>query len=121
MSHAFRAVAEESCEAAALTRTFRKPGRSTSPARIRSAVLLARIYDVLPQLCPARGCQMRILAFLTDPPVVSAILLHVELPHQPRPISPPRSPPQRDFLNQTPAFDPTDAECDQSVPEEFED
>jgi hypothetical protein len=29
----------------------------TSPARIRWAVLLARIYDVLPLLCPACGGQ----------------------------------------------------------------
>jgi len=54
-----------------------------SPARIRWAVLLARIYDVLPLLCPACGGEMRILAFLTDPPVVSAILLHLDLPHKP--------------------------------------
>jgi hypothetical protein len=39
-----------------------------SPARIRWAVLLARIYDVLPLLCAACGGKMRILAFLTDPP-----------------------------------------------------
>jgi hypothetical protein len=28
------------------------------------------------------GGEMRILAFLTDPPVVSAILLHLDLPHR---------------------------------------
>jgi hypothetical protein len=48
-----------------------------SPARIRWAVLLARICDVLPLLCPACGGDMKILAFLTDPPVVSAILRDV--------------------------------------------
>jgi C4-type Zn-finger protein len=42
--------------------------------KIRWAVLLARIYDVLPLLCPACGGELRILAFLTDPPVVSAIM-----------------------------------------------
>jgi hypothetical protein len=46
-------------------------------------VLLARVYEVLPLLCSGhrakrgRGAEMRILAFLTDPPVVSAILLHL--------------------------------------------
>jgi hypothetical protein len=65
-----------------------------SPARIRWAVLLARIYDVLPLLCPACGAEMRILTFLTDPPVVSAILLHLDLPHKPPPLSPARGPPQ---------------------------
>jgi len=52
--------------------------RSASPARIRWAVLLARIYEVLPLLCPACGGSMKILAFLTDPPVLSAILVHLE-------------------------------------------
>ena len=46
------------------------PARPTNPARIRWAALLARIYEVLPLLCPACGGQMRILAFLTDPPTV---------------------------------------------------
>ena len=91
------------------------------------AVLLARIYDVLPLLCPACGGEMRILAFLTDPPVVSAILLHLDLPHTPPPLSPARGPPQSDLLigllDQTPAFDPAepdpipDFEVDQSGPD----
>ena len=55
---------------------------------------------------------MRILTFLTDPPVVSAILLH--LPHKPPPLSPARGPPQSDLLtrllDQTPAFDPAEPE-----------
>jgi hypothetical protein len=90
-------------------------------------VLLARIYGVLPLLCPACGGQMKILAFLTDPPVVSSILLHLDLPHQPPPLSPARGPPQGDFLlDQTSAFDPTETEpvpeviFDQSLPDEFE-
>jgi hypothetical protein len=41
-------------------------------------VLLARIYDVLPLVCPACSGHMKILAFLTDPPVLSAILLHLD-------------------------------------------
>jgi hypothetical protein len=106
-----------------------EPGRPpTNPTRIRWAVLLERIYEVLPLLCPACGGQMRVLAFLTDPPLVSAILLHLELPHRPPPISPARGPPQGDFLlDQTPAFDPADGEpmpdfvFDQSLPVKFED
>ena len=102
--------------------------RPASSARIRWAVLLARIYEVLPLHCPACGGTMTILAFLTDPPVVSTILLHLELPHRPPPISPARGPPQGDFLlDQTPAFDPAHGEpmpdfvFDQSLPVEFED
>ena len=43
-----------------------EPSRPANPARIRWAVLLARIYGVLPLLCPACGGPMRVLAFLTD-------------------------------------------------------
>jgi len=100
----------------------------TSQARIQWAVLLARIYEVLPLLCPSCGGQMTILAFLTDPPVVRAILLHLELPHLPPPISPARGPPQGDFLlDQTPDFDPAEAQpipevvFDQSLPDHFDD
>ena len=67
---------------------------------------------------------MKILAFLTDPPVVSSILLH----HLPPPLSPARGPPQGDFLfDQTPECDATEAESvpdfifDQSLPEDFTD
>jgi hypothetical protein len=71
---------------------------------------------------------MRILAFLTDPPVVSAILLHLDLPHRPPTVAPARGPPQGDFLiDQTATFDPTDADpepdfhFDQSLPPDFDD
>jgi hypothetical protein len=106
-----------------------EPGRpSASPARIRWAVLLARIYEVLPLLCPSCGGHMKILAFLTDPPVVTAILLHLELPHLPPPTSPARGPPQGDFVfDQTPTIDPAGAQpapefiFDQSLPDYFDD
>ena len=68
------------------------------------------------------------LSFLTDPPVATAILLHLELPHSPPLISPARGPPQGDLLlDQTPAFDPTEAEpvpdfvFDPSLPNDFDD
>ena len=66
-------------------------------------MLLARIHEVLPLLCLACGGPMRVLAFLTDSPVVAAIL-----------------------LDQTPAFDPAQAEpvpdvvFDKSLPDDFE-
>ena len=89
--------------------------------------LLARIYDVLPLLCPACGGPMRIVSFITDPHLVVAILEHLELPCTPPPISPARGPPQGDFLlDQTPTFELTEAErvpgfvFDQSLPEEFD-
>ena len=83
---------------------------------------------------------MRILAFLTDPPVVPAILLHLEsgaprsiawgegLPHNPPPLSPARGPPRgvvpAGLLDQTPALDAAepdpvpDFEFDRSLPDD---
>lgn len=63
--------------------------------------------------------EMRILTFLTDSPVVSAILLHLDLPHKSPRVSPARAPgaPVRSvgrsdlltgLLDQTPAFDPAE-------------
>jgi hypothetical protein len=95
-----------------------------SRSRALWALLLARIYEVLPLLCPACGGEMRILAFLTDPPTVRAILLHLELPHRPPPLTPARGPPQSELaFDQSPAFDLSDPEpvpdldFDQSVPD----
>jgi hypothetical protein len=69
---------------------------------------------------------MRILAFLTDPPVVQGILFHLNLPHRPPPVAPARGPPQGDFLlDQTLEFDLTEPdpipeyEFDQSIPDDF--
>ena len=128
-----RAPAETPCPADGVT-PHPVPGdldelpRFASPARIRWAVLLARIYEVLPLLCPACGGSMKILAFITDPPVVSAILVHLDLPNKPPPLAPARGPPQRDFLlDQTSSFDPADPEpvpdfqFDQSLPDDFGD
>ncbi len=76
----------------------------------------------------AAGARRKILAFLTDLPVVSKIPLHLDLHHLPPPLSPARGPPHGDFLlDQTSGFDATEAEpvphfvFDQSLPESFED
>ena len=54
----------------------------TEPAPQRAdryawARLLARIYEVFPLLCPLCGGQMQIVAFITEPPTVRAILAHL--------------------------------------------
>ena len=55
---------------------------------------------------PSCGGEMRVLAFLTDPPVVRTILVHLDLPP---PVSSARGPPQTDLLlDQTPQFDPAE-------------
>ena len=70
---------------------------------------------------------MKIIAFLTDPPTVEAILLHLDLPHKPPPVAPARGPPQAEIsFDQTPDFDPADAEpapnleFDHSLPEDWD-
>ncbi|HZD04045.1 MAG TPA: transposase [Longimicrobiales bacterium] len=109
------------------SRSSGSSARGHPPKVGRWAQLLARIYQVLPLLCPSCGGDMRILAFLTDPPVVQGILLHLDLPHRPPPLTPARGPPQGDFLlDQTREFDLTEPdpipeyEFDQSIPDDFD-
>jgi hypothetical protein len=74
---------------------------------------------------------MRILTFLTDPPVVQGILLHLDLPHRHPPIVPARGPraPREAWsgdllLDQTLEFDLTEPdpipeyEFDLSIPDD---
>ena len=48
-----------------------------SHARYLWAVLLARIYEILPLRCGLCGAQMRLIAFVTDPSAVKTILAHL--------------------------------------------
>ena len=83
--------------------------RLVPPPRIhrhRYHGVLARIYQVLPLLCPACGGEMKIISFITLPSTVQRILLHLDLPHRPPRVSPARGPPQAELhLDQSPAFD----------------
>lgn len=45
--------------------------------RRRWAELIRRIYEVDPLVCPRCGGTMRIIAFLTEPGVIRAILKHL--------------------------------------------
>jgi hypothetical protein len=74
--------AEDSAETAAIPSAADRD-RPPRASRIGWARLLARIHEVLALLCPACGGEMRILAFLVDPPVVQAILLPLGLPRRP--------------------------------------
>ena len=62
-------------------------------ARYAWALLLARIYEVFPLVCPLCGAEMRIIAFLADPVAVRAILAHLGEPTAPPRIAPARGPP----------------------------
>ena len=57
------------------------------------ALLLARIYEVLPLLCPKCGGEMRIIAFITGAVAIRDILSHLGEPTSPPPLLPARSPP----------------------------
>ncbi len=61
-------------------------------SRMLWAQLLARIYQVLPFLCPACDGEMRIISFITMPSTVERILLYLDLPHRPPRLSPARGP-----------------------------
>ena len=62
-------------------------------ARYVWALLLARIYEVLPLLCPRCGGEMRIIAFFTEAAVIQAIPGHLGEPKQPPRLRPARGPP----------------------------
>jgi hypothetical protein len=72
-------------------------------ARYAWALLLARIYEVFPLVCPRCGSAMRIVAFITDGPTVRDILGHLGEPTAPPRIAPARGPP---------LWEATDAEHD---------
>ena len=64
-----------------------------SQARYLWAVLIARIYEVFPLLCPMCGGQMRLIAFITEGTQIKKILGHIGVDSQPPRISPARGPP----------------------------
>jgi hypothetical protein len=63
------------------------------PAHYLWAVLIARIYEVFPLLCPICGGQMRIIAFITYSADIRQILEHIGADAEPPRITPARGPP----------------------------
>ena len=66
-------------------------------ARYAWALLLARIYEVFPLVCPLCGAEMRIIAFITDASVIRDILVHLGEPIAPPRVAPARGPPLWDL------------------------
>jgi hypothetical protein len=64
-----------------------------SKAHYLWAVLIARIYEVFPLLCPMCGGQMRLIAFITEGAQIRRILEHIGVDSEPPHISPARGPP----------------------------
>ncbi len=74
-----------------------EPPPSMRTVRYAWAMLLARIYEVLPLVCPRCGGAMRIVAFVTEQASVRRILEHVGEAARPSPLSPSRAPPWAEF------------------------
>jgi hypothetical protein len=75
------------------------------------AMLLARIDEGFPLLCPHGGAPMRIIAFVTDTPSVTRMLQPLGEPTQPPRVAPARGPPAwEEPPEQSPAFEPSAAE-----------
>ncbi len=64
-----------------------------SPAHYLWAMLLARLFESLPLVCPNCGADMRIVAFIAEAAPVERILNHIGEPPRPPPITPARGPP----------------------------
>jgi hypothetical protein len=63
------------------------------PAHCLWAVLIARIHEVFPLLCPICGGQMRITAFITHSADIRQIPNHIGVDSEPPRITPARGPP----------------------------
>ena len=74
-----------------------EPPRATRAARYAWAMLLARIYDVLPLVCRRCGHALKILAFVTERETVRRILTHVGESATPPAVLPSRAPPGEEF------------------------
>jgi len=72
------------------------PGPKKKVSRIW-AMLIARIYEVLPLLCLRCNAPMRIISFIVDPSTIVKILDHIGVPSTAPMIAPARGPPQEEF------------------------
>lgn len=70
---------------------------SNKNKRLGWSQLLARVFQIDIKTCPLCGGELKVIAAITDPPVIEQILQHLGLPTTPPPLSPARAPPQTDF------------------------
>jgi hypothetical protein len=99
------------------------------PAHNLWAVLIARIYEVFPLVCPRCGGNMRILAFITEGVQIRRILEHIGVDALAPPIAPARGPPLwdecdaqgADGAGQEAPIDPDWGESAQAAPDDAPD
>ena len=82
------------------------------------AVLIARIYQVFPLLCPMCGGQMRIIAFIRHSADIRQMLHHIGVQAEPPRISPARGPPLWDDCHDAQTGEATHIEPDCDPPEQ---
>ena len=63
------------------------------PAHYLWAVLIARIYEVFPLVCPLCGGNMRLIGFITEGVQIRQILEYIGVPAQAPRVAPARGPP----------------------------
>jgi len=61
------------------------------------AMLMARIFEFLPLICPRCGHEMKMVGFIVESENVRKVLEHLELPTKAPTPYPPRAPPQMDL------------------------
>jgi len=61
------------------------------------AELMQRVFRLDLLVCPWCSGPRKVLAFITDPLVIRKILSHLQLPTEPPPVAPARSPPDQEF------------------------
>jgi hypothetical protein len=97
------------------------PPSKPSSIHISWVMLLARVYEIFPLLCPLCGGTIRIIAFVTEAPTIRHVLEHIGEPSEPPRITPARGPPEWEEGNNQDSFgDPSaqpapDYEFDQTV------
>jgi hypothetical protein len=74
-----------------------EPSRLETRRRYSWAELMKRVFRVDVLTCDSCGGRRKLLAFLTDPKAVVAILTHLGLPHHPPAVAAARSPPQAEL------------------------
>jgi hypothetical protein len=93
-----------------------QPANTGGPRPSKWAVLLARIYEVFPLICPSCQTPLTLIAFLTDPEPITQILAHIGEPTSPPPLHPARGPPQTEF-----SLGPNGGEAEEVAQESFPD
>ena len=73
------------------------PPATVLARRLDWAQLLRRVFAVDVTRCPRCPGRLRVIAFITSPPLVATILAHLGLPTVPPSVAPARGPPQTDF------------------------